>query len=157
MNSWLLDTISRADELAPILAIEQRSFRRPWGRLSFEGELTCRNACNLIVKSSENDVGEQVMAYAFLRLAADELHILKIAVAPAWRREGIATRLAERCLKMGAGRGATSAYLEVRPSNTPAVGLYQKLGFDVIGRRHNYYADSKEDALVMMKNLKEEI
>jgi [ribosomal protein S18]-alanine N-acetyltransferase len=157
VNSWLLDTISRADELAPILAIEQRSFRRPWGRLSFEGELTCRNACNLIVKSSENDVGEQVMAYAFLRLAADELHILKIAVAPAWRREGIATRLAERCLKMGAGRGATSAYLEVRPSNTPAVGLYQKLGFDVIGRRHNYYADSKEDALVMMKNLKEEI
>jgi ribosomal-protein-alanine N-acetyltransferase len=157
VNSWLLDTISRADELAPILAIEQRSFRWPWGRLSFEGELTCRNACNLIVKSSENGVGDGVIAYAFLRLAADELHILKIAVAPAWRGKGIATRLAERCLKMAAERGATSAHLEVRPSNTPAVGLYQKLGFDVIGRRHNYYTDSKEDALVMMKNLKEEL
>jgi [ribosomal protein S18]-alanine N-acetyltransferase len=157
VNSWLLDTISRADELAPILAIEERSFRWPWGRLSFEGELTCRNASNLIVKSSENGVGEQVIAYAFLRLAADELHILKIAVAPAWRGKGIGTRLAERCLQMGAERGATSAHLEVRPSNTPAVGLYQKLGFDVIGRRHNYYTDSKEDALVMMKNLKEEL
>jgi [ribosomal protein S18]-alanine N-acetyltransferase len=157
VNSWLLDTISRPDELAPVLAIEQRSFRWPWGRLSFEGELTCRNACNLVVKSFEEGVGEQVMAYAFLRLAADELHILKIAVAPAWRGKGIATRLAECCLKLGAARGATSAHLEVRPSNMPAVGLYQKLGFDVIGRRHNYYTDSKEDALVMMKNLKEEL
>jgi ribosomal-protein-alanine N-acetyltransferase len=157
VNSWLLDTISHAAELAPILAIEQRSFRWPWGRLSFEGELTCRNACNLVVKSSENGGGEQVIAYVFWRLAADELHILKIAVAPACRGKGIGTRLAERCLKMGAERGATSAHLEVRPSNTAAVGLYQKLGFDVIGRRHNYYTDSKEDALVMMKNLKEEL
>jgi len=157
VKSWQLDSISRADELGPILAIEQHSFRWPWGRLSFEGELCCRNACNLIVKTSENGAGEQVIAYAFLRLAADELHILKIAVTPVWREKGIATRLTEHCLKMGAARGATSAHLEVRPSNTPAVGLYQKLGFEVIGRRHNYYADSKEDALVMMKHLKEEL
>lgn len=157
MNSWQLDTISRADQLAPILAIEQRSFRWPWGRLSFEGELSCRNACNLVVKSLENDISEQVIAYAFLRLAADELHILKIAVAPAWREKGIGTQLTKHCLKMGVERGATSAHLEVRPSNEAAVGLYQKLGFDVIGRRHNYYKDSNEDALVMMKNLKEEL
>jgi ribosomal-protein-alanine N-acetyltransferase len=157
MSNWQLDTISRADELAPILAIEQRSFRWPWGRLSFEGELSCRSACNLIVKSPDHGAGEQIIAYAFLRLAADELHILKIAVTPAWRRRGIATRLTEHCLKMAAERGAMSAHLEVRPSNTPAVELYQKLGFDVIGRRHNYYRDSREDALVMMKNLKEEL
>jgi len=157
VNSLQLDTIRRADELAPILAIERRSFRWPWGRLSFEGELACRNACNLIVKSSDNGAAEQIIGYAFLRLAADELHILKIAVTPAWRRRGIATSLAERCLKMGAQRGAASAYLEVRPSNTAAVGLYQKLGFDVIGRRHSYYRDSQEDALVMLKNLKEEL
>ena len=58
---------------------------------------------------------------------------------------------------MGLERGAISAYLEVRPSNEAAVALYQKLGFNVIGRRHNYYRDSKEDALIMMKNLKEEL
>jgi len=157
VKRWQLDTISRADELEPILAIEQHSFRWPWGRLSFEGELACRNACNLIVKSSDNGIGAEVVAYAFLRLAADELHILKIAVAPAWREKGIATRLTEHCLKLGVERGATSAHLEVRPSNAPAVGLYQKLGFKIIGRRHNYYTDSKEDALVMMKKLKEEL
>ncbi len=157
MNSWQLDTINCADELEPILVIEQNSFRRPWGRISFEGELSCQNACNFIAKSSEKGNGQQVIAYAFLRLVVDELHILKIAVSPAWREKGIATRLLERCLKRGAEMGATSVHLEVRPSNIPAVGLYEKLGFEVIGRRHNYYSDSKEDALVMIKNLKEEL
>jgi len=157
VDNWQLDTVSRADELAPILAIEQRSFRWPWGRLSFEGELSCRSACNLIVKTFDRGAGEQIIAYAFLRLAADELHILKIAVTPAWRRRGVATRLTEHCFKVAAERGANSAHLEVRPSNLPAVELYKKLGFTVIGRRHNYYRDSEEDALVMMKNLKEEL
>lgn len=157
MNSWRLDTINCTDELEPILAIERNSFRWPWGRLSFEGELSCRNTCNFIVKSSEKGNGEQVLAYAFSRLVADELHILKIAVSRAWRGKGIATGLLNCCLKRGAELGATSAHLEVRPSNIPAVGLYEKLGFEVIGRRHNYYSDSKEDALVMIKNIKEEL
>jgi ribosomal-protein-alanine N-acetyltransferase len=157
VNSWQLDTINCSDQLEPILAIEQNSFRWPWGRISFEGELSCQNACNFIVKSSDKGNGEQVIAYAFLRLVADELHILKIAVSPAWRGKGIATGLLNRCLKRGIEQGATSAHLEVRPTNIPAVGLYEKLGFEVVGRRHNYYSDSKEDALVMIKNLKEEL
>jgi len=157
VNSWQLGSISQADELEPVLAIEQRSFRWPWGRLSFEGELSGQNASNFIVKSSESGTAEQVIAYAFVRLVADELHLLKIAVTPAWRRQGIATRLLRRCFQMSAEKGATSVILEVRPSNTSAIELYLKLGFEVIGRRHKYYADTKEDALMMMKNLKEEV
>ena len=156
MSSLQLGTICQADELEPILAIEQRSFRWPWGRLSFEGELSCQNACNYVVKSGANGTGEQVIAYAFFRRAADELHLLKIAVSPTWRGHGIATRLLERCFAIGAYQGATSVHLEVRPSNTPAIELYLKLGFEVIGRRHKYYAETKEDAVLMMKNLKEE-
>jgi ribosomal-protein-alanine N-acetyltransferase len=157
VSSWQLGTINQADELEPILAIEQLSFRWPWGRLSFEGELSCKNACNYIAKLHANGAGEQVVAYAFFRLAADELHLLKIAVSPAWRGQGIASRLLERCFAIRAKQGATSVHLEVRPSNTPAMELYLKLGFEVIGRRHKYYADTKEDALLMMKNLKEEL
>ena len=157
MSSWQLGTINQADELEPILAIEQRSFRWPWGRLSFEGELSCQNACNYIVKLQTNGAGEQVPAYAFFRLAADELHLLKIAVSPAWRGHGIATRLLERCFAHRAEQGATSVHLEVRPSNTPAIELYEKLGFEVIGRRHKYYTETNEDAVLMMKNLKEEL
>ena len=157
MSSWQLGTIRQAEELEPILAIEQRSFRWPWGRLSFEGELSCQNACNYIVKSEANGTGDQVIAYAFFRRAADELHLLKIAVSPAWRGRGIATGLLERCFAISAKQGATSVHLEVRPSNTPAIALYLKLGFEVIGRRHKYYAETKEDAILMIKNLKEEL
>ena len=157
MNSWQLGSINQADDLEPILAIEQRCFRWPWGRLSFEGELSCQNSCNYIVKSSANGTGEQVVAYAFFRRVADELHLLKIAVTPDYRGHGIATRLLERSFRIGAKQGATSVHLEVRPSNTAAIELYLKLGFEVIGRRHRYYADTKEDALLMMKNLKEEL
>ncbi len=157
MNSLQLGTINRSDELEPILAIEQGSFRWPWGRLSYEGELSCQNACNYIVKSSASGTGEQVVAYAFLRRVADELHLLKIAVTPARRGQGIATRLLRRCFAISAKQGATSVHLEVRSSNTPAIELYLKLGFEVIGRRHKYYANTQEDALLMMKNLKEEL
>jgi len=157
VSSWQLGTIRRADELEPVLVIEQRSFRWPWGRLSFEGELSCPNACNYIVKSGTNGTGGQVTAYAFFRRAADELHLLKIAVSPAWRRHGIASRLLKRCFELSAKQGATSVHLEVRPSNTPAIELYLNLGFEVIGRRHKYYAETKEDAVLMIKNLKEEL
>ena len=157
MNSWQLGSINQADELEPILAIEQRSFRWPWGRLSFEGELSCQNACNYIVKSSANGTGEEIVAYAFFRRVADELHLLKIAVKPDYRGHGIATRLLERCFAINARQGATSVHLEVRPSNTAAIELYLKLGFEEVGRRFKYYADTKEDALLMMKNLKEEL
>jgi hypothetical protein len=54
---------------------------------------------------------------------------------------------------MGAQQGASSVYLEVRLSNITAIKLYEKLGFREIGRRSNYYPDSKEDALVMIKNI----
>ena len=157
MSSWQLGTINQADELEPILAIEQCSFRRPWGRLSFEGELTCQNSGNYVVKSDANGTGDQVVAYAFFRRASDELHLLKIAVSPAWRKNGIATRLLERCFAFSAKQGTTSVHLEVRPSNIAAIELYLKLGFEAIGRRHKYYADTKEDAVLMMKNLKEEL
>ena len=55
--------------------------------------------------------------------------------------------------RAGARQGASSVYLEVRPSNLPAIELYQKLGFNEIGRRPKYYTDSKEDAVVMMKDI----
>ena len=165
MNGWQFEHINPAD-LEAILAIEQISFRRPWGRLSFEGELRNRKACNFAVKSTEpiesvESTGVknsgQVIGYAFWHLVANEVHLLKVAVTPAWRGRGIATRLLERCFTSSVEQGAKSAHLEVRPSNIAAIELYQKLGFELVGRRPKYYTDSKEDALLMMRILKEDI
>jgi len=165
VNGWHLEHINHAD-LEPILAIEQNSFQRPWGRLSFEGELRNRSACNFAVKSTESvesaestgvKSSGQVIGYAFWHLVTDEVHVLKVAVTPAWRGQGVASRLLERCFTLSVEQGAKSAHLEVRPSNIAAIELYQKLGFELVGRRPQYYSDSKEDALLMMKILKEDL
>ncbi len=128
MNGWQIATINRTD-LEPIVAIEQLSFQWPWDRIFFECELSCQNACNYVLKSAGTSNEEQIVAYAFLRWLVDKLHILKIAVTPARRRHGLATWFLNRCLTMGAGLGANSAHLEVRPSNIAAVKFYEKLGF----------------------------
>ena len=152
MNWWRIATINETD-LEPILSIEQLSFQWPWGRVSFEDELSSQNASSYAVRSAQADKESQIVAYAFLRRVADELHILKVAVTPALRGLGIATWFLNRCFTMGYQQGANSVYLEVRPSNIPAIELYEKLGFIEVGRRPNYYTDSKEDALLMMKKL----
>ena len=152
MNRWQLDHIKPAD-LEPILAIEKNSFKWPWGRLSFEGELRIKSSCNFVAKSTEEPTEGQIIAYAIWRLLADEMHILKVAVIPDRRGQGIATRLLERCFAWSVEQGAVSAHLEVRPSNVAAVELYRKLGFEVVGRRPKYYTDTKEDALLMAKDI----
>ena len=153
MDGWQIVTIDSSVDLDPILAIEQLSFQWPWSRRSFEGELACQNACSYVVKSAQADREDQLVAYAFLRRVVDELHVLKVAVAPAQRGLGIAIWFLNHCFTMSAQQGANSVYLEVRLSNIAAIKLYEKLGFREIGRRSNYYPDSKEDALVMMKDI----
>ena len=156
MNGWQLVSLNHAD-LEPILAIEQNSFQRPWGRLYLEFALRCHNARNYAVKPTEGKSCGPFIAYAFLRLLGDEVHLQKVAVTPAWRGQGVASWLLEQCFTLSVEQGARSAHLEVRPSNIPAVELYLKHGFELVGKRPKYYTDSKEDALLMMKILKEDL
>ncbi len=152
MGGWRISTVKQ-DDLEPILAIEKCSFQCPWSRISFEGELSCRYGFSFAVKSIETDGKEQIIGYAFMRRICEELHVLKIAVAPICRGRGVASWILNRSFTTAARRGASSAHLEVRASNAPAVALYDKLGFKVVGRRPNYYAYAKEDALMMSKLL----
>ncbi len=85
----------------------------------------------------------EIVAYAEVRRVAEEVHVLAIAVLPAWRRCGIASALLGRVLV-----GARAAYLEVRESNAAGRGFYAWHGFEGVGRRRGYYADG-EDALLM--------
>ncbi len=156
MYQWQLAAINPAD-ISPIMEIEQDSFAFPWNPRSFLGELTCKHAYSYIVKSIGGMQAEKIIAYIFFRLIEEELHILKIAVTPHWRGRGVATWLLQKCFSVALELGATSAFLEVRPSNESAIALYRKEGFRIIGRRPNYYADTREDALVLMKNFKEDV
>jgi len=142
-------------DIDAILPIESRSFQQPWERRSFLSELELTGAESLALRQTDTGGQQRIVAYIFFRLAAGEMHILKIAVAPQWRCRGIATVLMEKSLAIADTKGCSAAYLEMRPANTAALMLYRKLGFCVIGKRTNYYSETGEDALVMCKKLRE--
>lgn len=159
---WYLTPITEED-IDRVYDIEQSSFPLPWSRELLLQEILRKGAHNYVVKRS--DVSENrascepvdTIAYVCFRIIADEMHIMKIAVAPDWRRKGVALWLLEKSLEIALEKGAMLTFLEVRPSNHSAIKLYNKLGFKTVGKRLNYYSGTREDALVMMRTLKEEI
>ncbi len=90
-----------------------------------------------------------IIGHAALWLLADEIHISSIAVNPDWQRLGLSEWLLLTLLDKGEQLGGVVATLEVRPSNQPALGLYEKYQFEEIGRRPHYYRDNDEDALIL--------
>ena len=141
-------------DIEEVLEIEQSLFSAPWSRLSYESELTGTSAYNYIVKSEKETSGTRIIAYICFHLAADEMHLLKIAVHRKWQQTGIASRLLRACLDVAIEKGATIAFLEVRVSNLSAIKFYSKFGFQHMGIRPGYYSENREDALVMIMKLK---
>ncbi len=153
MSGWHLAAFNQAD-IEEILAIERQAFRHPWQRIDFENQLNAEHACHYCARLISDAAG-LLIAYIFMHLFGSQLHLLKIAVTANLRRRGIGSRLLEQCFLREMKRGAREVFLEVRPSNITAVQFYRNLDFEVIGKRHKYYGDSKEDALVMIKKLQE--
>jgi len=87
--------------------------------------------------------------------AAGESHILNLTVRPESQRQGIGGTLMKHFLQLARRHGADTLMLEVRPSNCNAISLYEKLGFNEIGVRSNYYPaeDGREDALLLALSL----
>jgi len=98
------------------------------------------------------DGPEGLVAYCTLHLIGDELEVLNVAVDRALRGQGLGTRLLGHVLQQTDKMGMNRGYLEVRAGNEPAKRLYLRHGFVVTGRRERYYADSGEDALVMVRD-----
>ena len=91
------------------------------------------------------------MGYVGSQSSIDEADIMNVAVHPDFRRRGVAEALIIRLVSDLKERGIHALLLEVRVSNTPAITLYEKLGFSQVGRRKNYYHNPKEDALILRK------
>ncbi|MDD3223977.1 MAG: ribosomal protein S18-alanine N-acetyltransferase [Clostridium sp.] len=129
-----------------ILEIEKESFFDPWSKDSMEKELNNSFAKYIIALYK----GE-VIGYAGMWLILDEGHITNIAVAKKYRGIGAGSLLVEGLIDICKKRYITSMTLEVRKSNTTAHNLYEKYGFCDEGIRKGYYADTKEDAIIMWK------
>lgn len=89
-----------------------------------------------------------VVAYGCMQCAGAEADLMTIAVAPAFRRQGLGNMLLERLLAGAKERGAETVFLEVRRSNLAAQALYARAGFRAVAVRKKYYPDG-EDALLM--------
>lgn len=130
-----------------MMALERECFADPWPRSAFERELESA-APSLIATIDDRLVG-------FLcRMGGPKgMHVTNIAVQLEFRRKGIASRLLSNFLALMASEDCEWVYLDVRPSNSPALRLYEKYGFKEIFRRRKYYTDPSEDGLVLALNV----
>lgn len=138
-----------AADIPALEAIERRCFSDPWRPASFRESLTASWSFGLIAER-----GDDVAGYLIGRDAAGTGEVLNLAVAPDYRRQGIARALLVAGLQFLASRGTDEVFLEVRESNAAAQALYRTFGFRPVGQRAAYYRSPREDAVVLRLGLK---
>ena len=132
--------------IAQVAALEKICFSDPWSENSVASELKNPLSCWLVAE--EDGV---VAGYVGSQTVIDESDMMNIAVHPDHRRKGIAEALVMELVEALKKRESQCLTLEVRASNEPAKALYEKLGFEQVGLRKNYYRNPKEDALILRK------
>lgn len=157
MTGTYILTPARIDDVQSILKVEAEAFAQPWRRQAIIDELANPDAWHQVArKPTAPAIQMPVVGYILVRFLMDDMHIMKLAVDKGWRKMGLATALLEAAQREADRRCTALILLEVRPSNLAAIRFYQKAGFRTIGIRPNYYPNTREDALVMSKRLKEE-
>jgi ribosomal-protein-alanine N-acetyltransferase len=152
-SEWRIDRM-REEDLPEVMAIEQASFLTPWPRGAFLEEIRSNPYARCVVVRERAARGPAALAaYICYWILGEELLINNLAAAVARRRHGHARALVEHAFEEARASECRLAFLDVRPSNAAAIRLYSGFGFQVVGRRKQYYADSKEDALVMRATL----
>ncbi len=131
-----------------ILHIENASFLSPWSVRSFTEEVD-----RLISRFLALKVDSRLSGYICFWIFAGEIHLMKMAIHPEMRGNGLGFFLLTRMIEEGRSEKSERVWLEVRLSNDAARALYGKAGFTEIGRRRGYYNNGKEDALVMTLNI----
>jgi [ribosomal protein S18]-alanine N-acetyltransferase len=136
-------------DLSAIEDIERDSYATPWSRSMFAGELS--KASSVCLGAFDEETGE-LIGYLIVSRYVDAWHVMNIAVDSNLRRAGVATALLVRLFEVTSGDGRRGYTLEVRVSNTGAINLYERLGFQPRGIRRGYYTDNREDALIMWRD-----
>ena len=133
-------------DIEQIAELEKLCFADPWSVSAFSYELN--NPLSLWLVAVD---GDTVAGYVGSQTVMGESDMMNVAVAPEYRRQGIAEQLIIDLIRQLNDRNSKSLALEVRQSNLPAISLYEKLGFVQVGCRPRYYRNPKEDALIMRK------
>jgi ribosomal-protein-alanine N-acetyltransferase len=134
--------------LAEVMEIERASFGMPWSQ---EGLLRVMTTPGSLAYAAEID--GTLVGYVLALRVDEEAEILKLAVHPDVRGQGVARVLNARCIAELKELGCRELYLEVRRSNLAAISLYEGFGFREVGVRKSYYTSPVEDAILMRREL----
>ena len=145
MEYRIIDTTGA--QLEQIEAIERQCFSCPWTLEQLRSQLSDDRHV-FLAAVAENGA---VLGYVGMMFVLDEGYISNVAVAPAYRRQGVADTLISALMTRAEELSLAFVTLEVRAGNEPAKALYAKHGFVPVGRRKNYYELPKEDAILMTR------
>jgi len=136
-------------DLPAVLAIENSAYEFPWSIGIFSDCLRVGYPCWIY------EVDDEIQGYTVMSIAADEGHILNLCVNPELQGQGIGKILLEGVFDTARRFDIKQIFLEVRPSNKVALGLYHSFGFNEVGTRRKYYPAKKgrEDAIILAKSL----
>ena len=146
-----VETVIRPAQLRDVYSIQSidRSvFPKSWTQQFTVEQITRRKGAHIVAERAHRVVGHGGVAFL-----ADDAHVTSIAVDPQHHRLGVGTTLMQELIELSAARVSGAITLEVRVSNESAIALYERFGFESAGVRPNYYADTKEDAVIMWRSL----
>ena len=132
--------------VAQIAELEKLCFSEPWSEKSIASELNNPLAFWLVAEEHG-----RVAGYIGSQTVMGETDMMNVAVHPDYRRQGIAAGLIVGLVEELKKMESHCLTLEVRASNENAIRVYQRLDFQEVGRRKNYYRNPKEDALILRK------
>lgn len=137
--------IMREEHIKAVAQLERESFSEPWSEKSLLEEIDNPDAYFIV----ETENGE-VVGYAGMHTPCGDCYVDNIAVFEKFRGKGFGERLTLSLIEKARELGDFIS-LEVRVSNAPAIGLYEKLGFSAVGKRKNFYTSPREDAVIYTK------
>ena len=123
--------------------LEKLCFSAPWSY-----EMLCMEAFSEQGEFLCAFVNGEFAGYAGMLCVLDEGQICNVAVCPPFRRMGVGEALMAAQRSAGLARGLSVMMLEVRARNAPAQRLYEKLGWEKVGVRKNFYTSPREDGVL---------
>ena len=134
-----------AADLPALAALEAACFSQPLTAQQLASQLPGPMHTMLKAESADGSL----LGYVGLTYVLDEGYINNVAVFPAARRCGVGSAVLTALIDRAEALGLSFLTLEVRAGNLPAIGLYEKHGFEKAGVRKNYYEKPREDAIIM--------
>jgi ribosomal-protein-alanine N-acetyltransferase len=132
-------------DLDAIMAIEPKIYSHPWSRGNFSDSLKSGYSCWVV------ELDGELIGYGALMVVLDEAHLLNISIAKPFQGRGLGRGLLAHFIEVARRHGGQMMFLEVRPSNTSAIALYESMGFNEFSVRKGYYPgeNGREDAILM--------